>query len=99
MTSEFFAFTMDMTIGEAADYIRDNPRIDFTKGIFILNHAGELQGYVPARNMMINPRHDPSAPGDAARSSQGHCRATREEVIDIVERYKIASLPVVDIDN
>ncbi len=25
--------------------------------------------------------------------------ATREEVIDIVERYKIASLPVVDIDN
>jgi len=40
MTSEFFAFKMDMTIGEAAAYIRDNPRIDFLKGIFILNQAG-----------------------------------------------------------
>ena len=99
MTSEFFAFTMDMTIGEAAAYIRDNPRIDFTKGIFILNHAGELQGYVPARNMMINP---PSAPLRQVMRPVLHkvtADATREEVIDIVERYKIASLPVVDIDN
>ena len=99
MTSEFFAFTMDMTIGEAAAYIRDNPRIDFTKGIFILNHAGELQGYVPARNMMIDP---PSAPLRQVMRPVLHkvtADATREEVIDIVERYKIASLPVVDIDN
>lgn len=99
MTSEFFAFTMDMTIGEAATYIRDNPRIDFTKGIFILNHSGELQGYVPARNMMINP---PTAPLRQVMRPVLHKvtpDATREEVIDIVERYKIASLPVVDIDN
>ena len=40
-----------MTIGEVATYIRDNPRIDFTKGIFISNDASELQGFVPARNM------------------------------------------------
>lgn len=99
MTSEFFAFTMDMTIGEAATYIRDNPRIDFTKGIFILNHTKELQGYVPARNMMINP---PSTPLRQVMRPILHkvgVDATREEVIDIVERYKISSLPVVDIDN
>jgi magnesium transporter len=99
MTSEFFAFTMDMNIGEAAAYIRDNPRIDFTKGIFILNHAGELQGYVPARNLMINP---PSTPLRQVMRPVLHkitADATREEVIDIVERYKVSSLPVVDIDN
>jgi magnesium transporter len=99
MTSEFFAFTMDMTIGDAAAYIRDNPRIDFTKGIFILNHAGELQGYVPARNMMINP---PSTPLRQVMRPVLHkvtADASREEVIDIVERYKISCLPVVDIDN
>lgn len=99
MTSEFFAFAMDMTIGEAAAYIRDNPRIDFTKGIFILNHARELQGYVPARNMMINP---PSTPLRQVMRPILHkvaVDATREEVIDLVERYKIFSLPVVDIDN
>jgi magnesium transporter len=99
MTSEFFAFTMDMSIGEAAVYIRDNPRIDFTKGIFILNHSGELQGYVPARNMMINP--DPTPLRQVMRPvlHKVTAEATREEVIDLVERYKISSLPVVDIDN
>lgn len=99
MTSEFFAFTMDMTIGEAAAYIRDNPRIDFTKGIFILNHAGELQGYVPARNVMINPHPTPLRQVMRPILHKVTADATREEVIDIVERYKIASLPVVDIDN
>jgi magnesium transporter len=99
MTSDFFAFTMEMTIGEAAAQIRDNPRIDFTKGIFILNQLGELQGYVPARNMMINP---PSTPLRQVMRPVLHKvtpDATREEVIDIVERYKLPSLPVVDIDN
>jgi magnesium transporter len=99
MTSEFFAFTMDMTIGEAAAYIRDNPRIDFTKGIFVLNHAGELQGYVPARNMMINSDTTPLRQVMRPVLHKVTAEATREEVIDIVERYKISSLPVVDIDN
>lgn len=99
MTSEFFAFTMDMTIGEAAAYIRDNPRIDFQKGIFILNHSGELQGCVPARNMMINPPHTPLRQVMRPVLHKVTVDATREEVIDIVERYKISSLPVVNIDN
>jgi magnesium transporter len=99
MTSEFFAFTMDMTIGEAAAYIRDNPRIDFTKGIFILNHSGELQGFVPARNMMINPQQTPLRQVMRPVLHKVTPDSTREEVIDIVERYKVSSLPVVDIDN
>ena len=37
MTSEFFAFNVDKTIKDASDFIHDHPRIDFTKGIFILN--------------------------------------------------------------
>jgi magnesium transporter len=99
MTSEFFAFKMDMTIEKAADFIRDNPRIDFTKGIFILNDSGELQGYVPARNMMINPPHTPLRQVMRPVLHKVGPDATREEVIDLVERYKISSLPVVDIDN
>src|SRR5579871_1106224 len=82
MTSEFFAFTMDMTIEEAADYIRDNPRIDFTKGIFILNDSGELQGYVPARNMMINPDSTPLRQVMRPVLHKVSAEATREEVID-----------------
>ncbi len=99
MTSEYFAFSMDMTIGEAAAYIRDNPRIDFLKGIFILNPSGELQGYVPARNMMINPGATPLRQVMRPILHKVTAESTREEVIDLVERYKIFVLPVVDIDN
>lgn len=99
MTSEFFAFSMDMTIGEAAEYIRDFPRIDFTRGIFVLNHLRELQGMVPGRNMIINPTNLPLRQVMRPVLHKVYPEATREEVVDIVERYKVFSLPVVDQNN
>jgi magnesium transporter len=99
MSSEFYAFSMDMTIKEAAGYIRDNPSIDLSKGIFVLNDNKELKGYVPGRNLLIN---------DIEMSLKQIMRpinytvgpnAVREEVVDIIERYKVSSLPVVDEKN
>ncbi len=99
MTSEFFAFSMDMTIKEAAGYIRDFPRIDFTRGIYVLNEQKELQGYVPGRNLIINPPD--LLLGQVMRPilHKVTVDASREEVVDLVERYKIPSLPVVDEKN
>jgi magnesium transporter len=99
MTSEFFAFSMDMTIGEAAGYIRDYPRIDFTRGIYVLNDQKELQGYVQGRNLIINPPD--LLLGQVMRPilHKVTVEASREEVVDLVERYKIPSLPVVDEKN
>ena len=65
MTSEFFAFPMEKTIGEAALFIRNNPGIEFTARIFVLNGSGELQGYVPARNLIINAPNLPLKEGFA----------------------------------
>jgi magnesium transporter len=99
MSQEFFYFPMDMTVGEVASYIRDYPRIDFTRGIFIYNSDRELLGSVPGRNLIINP---PDLPLKQVMRPVGHKvspEATREEVVDIVERYKLSSLPVVDENN
>lgn len=96
MSSDFFAFNMDITIQEACAHIRNNHAIDFAKGIYVLNSDKELVGFVPGRNLIINkpnltlkqvmrPIHYKISPD-----------ATREEVVDIVERYKVSSLPVVD---
>lgn len=99
MTSEFFAFTMDTTIAEAAQSIRENPGIDMTRRIFVLDDKGILQGYVPARNLIVNAPHLP------LRQVMRHAEhvvladATREEVVDLVERYKIPALPIVDKEN
>ena len=98
MTNEFFAFTMDVTIGEAAGYIRDNPGID-PRLIFVLNQAGELQGFVPARNFIVNPHHLPLRQVMQLVQHKVLPDATRDEVVDIVERYKVPTLAVVDGDN
>jgi magnesium transporter len=99
MTNEFFAFPSEMTLGAAADYIRDNPGIDLTRQIYVLNQAGELQGYVPARNLIINPAHVPLRQVMQPVLHKVVADASREEVVDIVERYKLPALPVVNEDD
>lgn len=96
MTNEFFAFSMDVTIGEAAAVIRDNPGIELTRQIFVLNLTGELQGYVPERNLIVNPPHLPLRQVMKPVLHKVSPEASREEVVDVAERYKLPALPVVN---
>lgn len=96
MTNEFFAFSLNATIGEVAAVIRDNPGIDLTRRIFVLNDMEELVGFVPARNLIVNPTYVPIKQVMQPVLHQIHADASRDEVVDLVERYKIPALPVVD---
>jgi magnesium transporter len=96
MTNEFFAFNMNVTIGEASVSIRDNPGIDLTRRIFVLNDLGELVGYAPARNLIINPPYVPLRQVMRPVLHKVGPDDSRDEVVDLVERYKISALPVVD---
>jgi len=96
MITEFFAFDMDRTIKDTIDYIHDHPRIDFAKGVFILNKAHQLQGYVPVRNMIVNDQK--AALKQIMRPVLHNARvnASRKDVIELFERYKLSFLPIVD---
>lgn len=96
MTNEFFALSEEVTIGQAAMHIRKNHGIDLTRQIFVLNQAGELQGYVPARNLIVNPPHLPLVQVMKSIQHTVTPDTAREEVVEIVERYKVSALPVVD---
>ena len=96
MTNEFFAFPLNSTIGEVALQVRDNPGIDLSRYIFVLNEAGELIGYVPIRTLLINPHYLPLRQVMRPILHTVTAEASRDEVVDIVERYKIPALPVVD---
>jgi magnesium transporter len=96
MTNEFFAFHMNTTIGEVAESIRDNPGIDLTRRIFVLNDADELVGFVPGRNLIINPPYVPIRQVMRPILHQIQADTSRDEVVDLVERYKIPALPVLD---
>lgn len=99
MLNNFLAFPMDTTIGEVAKFIRENPRIEMTRRIFVLNEEGNLQGFVPDRNLIVNPPELQLKQVMRSISHKVGPEATRQEVVDIVERYNIPALPVVDEKN
>lgn len=96
MTNEFFAFHMHTTIGEVAAHIRNNPGIELTRRIFVLNDDNELAGFVPGRNLIVNPHYLPLRQVMRPVLHKVTAHDSRDEVVDLVERYKIPALPVID---
>jgi len=96
MTNEFFAFNMNTTIGKVARKIRINPGIDLTRSIFVLNDYDELIGHVPDRNLIINPPDLPIKQVMQPIIHTVNVDTDRDEVVEIMERYEIQALPVID---
>lgn len=96
MTNEFFAFHMNVTLGEVASVIRDNPGIDLTGRIFVLSDQNELVGFVPARNLIVNPPYIFIKQVMRPVLHKIQADASRDEAVDLVERYRIPALPVID---
>jgi len=96
MTDEFFSFKVDSTVAEVASYIRNHPGIDLSSGIFVLSDDGVLMGCVPIRNLIVNPPYFTLNQVMRPVLHSIHPDATRDEVVDIVERYAIPNLAVVD---
>lgn len=96
MTNEFFAFNLNTTISEVAAVIRDNPGVDLNRSVFVLNELDVLVGLVPVRHLIVNPGYLPIKQIMRSIEHQINADASRDEVVDLVERYKIPALPVVD---
>lgn len=96
MTNEFFAFHMNTTIGEVAANMRDNPGVELTRRVFVLNDAEELVGFVPGRTLIVNPHYLPLRQVMQPILHKVQVETSRDEVVDLVGRYKIPALPVVD---
>lgn len=99
MTNEFFAFHMDTTIGAVSEQIRDKPGIDLTRWVFVLNDLDELIGFVPDRNLIINAADLPLRQVMRPLLHTVTPETSRDEVVDLVERYSIPALPVVSTEN
>ncbi len=99
MTNEFFAFPMSSTIRQVASQIRDNPGIELTQSIFVLNDEGEFVGIVPARNLIVNAKDLPIRQVMQPILHKIGPDAPRDEVVDLMERYRLPILPVVDQNN
>jgi magnesium transporter len=99
MTNEFFSFHLNATVGEVSKAIRENPGIDLTQSVFVYNNNEEMIGYVPGRNLIVNPPYVPLRQIMHPIHHKVSVNTSRDEVVDMVERYKLSALPVVDENN
>lgn len=98
MTNEYFSFHLNTTIAEVTSSIRENPGIDLTSVVYVYNDEQEVIGYVPSRNLLVNPSYVPIRQVMSPITHKVHVSTSRDEVVDIVERYKTPALCVID-DN
>jgi magnesium transporter len=96
MINEFFQFPMEVTLGQVSTHIRNNPGIELTRRVFVTDKDGVLVGYVPARNLIVNPPHLTLKQVMKPVLYKVTAETSREDVVDLVERYKISALTVVD---
>jgi magnesium transporter len=69
------------------------------RSIFVLDDDEELIGCVPSRNLVINPSHLPLKQVMRPVLHKVRPEASCEEVVELVERYKVPTLPVVGEDD
>jgi len=99
MTTDFFACSEELVIESVADLIKDTPETQFIKEIFVVTSGGILQGYVPLRHLIIHPPTLLLKEIMLPVAYKISPTASQEEVVDIAERYKLSSIPVVERDD
>ena len=99
MDSRITVFRPDMTVEEALERLRSIRQRRRVLDLLIVDSAGHLSGTVPLQEVMLA---EPEAvllslvKGVPVAVS---AFATREEIVDTMERHKLTSIPVVDYDN
>lgn len=99
LTHEFFAFTAEMTVEEASEIIKESPGIEFTGCFYVIDAENKLIGCLPARSLIVNPSHIALKNLFRPICHKVYPETSREEVIDLINRYQLAGLPVVDENN
>lgn len=99
MTTEFLAIDEKMTVEKAIEAIRDYPRKDSFFYVYTVNELDQLTGVLSLRSMILAP---PDAPLQSILV-QNVVRTTvdsaQEEVAQLVAKYDLLSVPVVDMQN
>jgi magnesium transporter len=97
MDAGVVTFRADATIGSAFRHIRrSNRRI---VDVFVCDDDGRLTGVVPLQELVGGPLD--TSLGELARSSfvSVHPMASRDDVVELLNRHRLASLPVLDLDG
>lgn len=99
MNTEFFALDEDLTVAEAIEAIRRYPRKDSFFYVYCVDAEGHLVGVLSLRSLIL------ADPGARLRDLmvqsvvRTQIDSSPEEVAQLVSKYDLLSMPVVDTQN
>lgn len=99
MTTQFLSLDEELTVAQAIEAIRQYPRKDSFFYVYCTDGEGHLDGVLSLRSLILAPAHSTLA--DVMVQSVVRCQvdSSPEEVAQIVSKYDLLSVPVVDLQN
>jgi len=99
MNTDFFALDEDLTVGEAIDSIRQYPRKESFFYVYCVDSEGRLTGVLSLRNLLLAPPEAKLRDVMVQSVVRTHVDSSPEEVAQVVSKYDLLSVPVVDLQN
>jgi Mg/Co/Ni transporter MgtE len=100
MTTEFLDFSSELTIDEAMANIRLLvPDVEFIYYIYIVDDEDHLLGVVTLKRLLTSPLYKTLQEVMTQNVKSVHFDTGRKEIAEMISKYDIIALPVVDDDN
>ncbi len=87
-----------MTVGEALNRIRA-AKLPRVRSVYILDESGRLDGYVDMRDLALAESSEPLAPHIHSLRAVLDITSPREDVVELLERYRSDAVPVIDAER
>lgn len=99
MNTEFLALDEDLTVGQAIEAIRQYPRKETFFYVYCIDSEGHLVGVLSLRSLILAALNAQLKNIMVQSVVRTQIDSTPEEVAQLVSKYDLLSVPVVDLQN
>lgn len=100
MTTSFLAVSGGATVKDCLKWFREShPDIEPNAYFYLMNPEGQLSGVVSLRRMLFAAEHEHMAELSPKQIYHVHVHTPRQEAVEMISRYKLLALPVLDAGN
>lgn len=99
MTPDFVALADSVSAAQAIDSVREQSDVEIVFYLYVTDAGGRLVGVVSLRQLLLSAPGTPLGDIMNSRVISVHTDAPQEQVADLVDKYQLLAIPVVDDDK
>ncbi len=99
MTPDFVALADSVSASQAIDSVREQSDVEIVFYLYVTDADGRLVGVVSLRQLLLSAPGTPLGDIMNSRVISVHTDAPQEQVADLVDKYQLLAIPVVDDDK